>query len=97
MHVGKVYDVTPFMDDHPGGGEIMLSAAGKDGTQDFEVGPHPEFEHRFRQSVRALGGPFEGLLMFVPHAVNTSQRLHSIRVSLPSCLLQKRRAPLRKG
>jgi hypothetical protein len=30
---GKVYDVTPFMDDHPGGGEIMLSAAGKDGTQ----------------------------------------------------------------
>merc|ERR1712216_243282 len=33
---GKVYDVTPFMDDHPGGGEIMLSAAGKDGTQDFE-------------------------------------------------------------
>ncbi|ACO69903.1 cytochrome b5 isoform cb5-d [Micromonas commoda] len=39
---GKVYDVTPFMDDHPGGGEIMLSAAGKDGTQDFEdVGHSP--------------------------------------------------------
>jgi cytochrome b involved in lipid metabolism len=34
--------VTPFMDDHPGGGEIMLSAAGKDGTQDFEdVGHSP--------------------------------------------------------
>ena len=30
------------MDDHPGGGEIMLSAAGKDGTQDFEdVGHSP--------------------------------------------------------
>ena len=42
MNVGKVYDVTPFMDDHPGGGEIMLSAAGKDGTQDFEdVGHSP--------------------------------------------------------
>merc|ERR1712216_883133 len=39
---GKVYDVTPFMDDHPGGGEIMLSAAGKVGTQDFEdVGHSP--------------------------------------------------------
>merc|ERR1712216_489571 len=39
---GKVYDVTPFMDDHLGGGEIMLSAAGKDGTQDFEdVGHSP--------------------------------------------------------
>ena len=34
--------MTPFMDDHPGGGEIMLSAAGKDGTQDFEdVGHSP--------------------------------------------------------
>lgn len=39
---GKVYDVTPFMDDHPGGGEIMLGAAGKDGTDDFEdVGHSP--------------------------------------------------------
>ena len=39
---GKVYDVTPFMDDHPGGGEIMLSAAGKDATDDFEdVGHSP--------------------------------------------------------
>ena len=39
---GKVYDVTPFMDDHPGGGEIMLSGAGKDATQDFEdVGHSP--------------------------------------------------------
>ena len=39
---GIVYDVTPFMDDHPGGGEIMLSAANKDGTDDFEdVGHSP--------------------------------------------------------
>ena len=39
---GKVYDVTAFMDDHPGGGEIMLNAAGKDGTDDFEdVGHSP--------------------------------------------------------
>ncbi|KAE8678252.1 Cytochrome b5 [Hibiscus syriacus] len=33
---GKVYDVTPFMDEHPGGGEVLLSATGKDGTNDFE-------------------------------------------------------------
>lgn len=33
---GKVYDVSHYMDDHPGGGEIMLNAAGKDGTDDFD-------------------------------------------------------------
>ena len=32
----KVYDVTPFMDDHPGGSEIMLDVTGRDSTDDFE-------------------------------------------------------------
>ncbi|KAI3705870.1 hypothetical protein L1987_76119 [Smallanthus sonchifolius] len=32
---GKVYDVTPFIDDHPGGGEVWLRATGKDATVDF--------------------------------------------------------------
>ncbi|CAK7349338.1 unnamed protein product [Dovyalis caffra] len=33
---GKVYDVTKFLDDHPGGDEVLLSATGKDATDDFE-------------------------------------------------------------
>ncbi|CAI9772026.1 unnamed protein product [Fraxinus pennsylvanica] len=33
---GKVYDVSPFMDDHPGGDEVLLSSSGKDATADFE-------------------------------------------------------------
>ncbi|GMH29593.1 hypothetical protein Nepgr_031436 [Nepenthes gracilis] len=33
---GKVYDVSTFMDDHPGGDEVLLSATGKDATDDFE-------------------------------------------------------------
>merc|ERR1712100_967185 len=55
---GKVYDVTPFMDDHPGGGDIMLSAAGKDGTDDFEdVGHSPHARELLK---RFKVGTFKG-------------------------------------
>ncbi|KAK4788318.1 hypothetical protein SAY86_019637 [Trapa natans] len=39
---GKVYDVTPFMDDHPGGDEVLLAATGKDGSNDFEDVGHSD-------------------------------------------------------
>eukprot|EP00850_Spirogloea_muscicola_P019298 SM000188S03793 [mRNA] locus=s188:17651:18649:+ [translate_table: standard] len=32
----QVYDVTKFLDEHPGGDEVMLSSTGKDATDDFE-------------------------------------------------------------
>ncbi|KAG6470545.1 hypothetical protein ZIOFF_071618 [Zingiber officinale] len=31
-----VYDVTKFLEDHPGGDEILLASTGKDATDDFE-------------------------------------------------------------
>ncbi|XP_038889017.1 cytochrome b5, seed isoform isoform X2 [Benincasa hispida] len=30
-----VYDVTKFLEDHPGGDEVLLSGVGKDATNDF--------------------------------------------------------------
>ncbi|QCE02525.1 cytochrome-b5 reductase [Vigna unguiculata] len=33
---GKAYDVTPFLDDHPGGDEVLVTATEKDATTDFE-------------------------------------------------------------
>ncbi|KAI8437893.1 hypothetical protein MSG28_010575 [Choristoneura fumiferana] len=31
-----VYDVTPFLDEHPGGHEVLLRAAGADASEDFD-------------------------------------------------------------
>ncbi|KAL8139127.1 hypothetical protein V2J09_005128 [Rumex salicifolius] len=33
---GKVYDVTKFLEDHPGGDDVLIQATGKDATDDFE-------------------------------------------------------------
>jgi len=32
----KIYDVTKFLEEHPGGEEVLLEQAGKDGTEHFE-------------------------------------------------------------
>ena len=40
---GKVYDVTKFLDKHPGGADILLDVGGKDATGEFEdTGHSPE-------------------------------------------------------
>ena len=48
---GKVYDVTEFAKEHPGGDEILLEHGGTDSTQDFEDVGHStdarELQKRF--------------------------------------------------
>ncbi|KAG0302031.1 hypothetical protein BGZ98_007852 [Dissophora globulifera] len=39
---GKVYDCTEFIDEHPGGEEVLLEEAGKDATESFEDVGHSE-------------------------------------------------------
>ncbi|KAJ1654124.1 hypothetical protein IWQ61_005886 [Dispira simplex] len=39
---GKVYDVTKFVDEHPGGEEVLLEHAGLDCTEAFEDVGHSE-------------------------------------------------------
>ncbi|KAH6584411.1 hypothetical protein BASA61_000508 [Batrachochytrium salamandrivorans] len=39
---GKVYDVTKFMDDHPGGEEVLVEQAGLDASEAFEEIGHSQ-------------------------------------------------------
>lgn len=39
---GKVYDVTEFLSEHPGGSSILLKHAGRDATAAYEVAHGPE-------------------------------------------------------
>ncbi|XP_048422208.1 cytochrome b5 [Pyrus x bretschneideri] len=39
---GKVYDVTPFLEEHPGGDEVLLLAVEKDATDDFNDVGHSD-------------------------------------------------------
>ncbi|KAF9583025.1 hypothetical protein BGW38_010394 [Lunasporangiospora selenospora] len=39
---GKVYDVSGFIDEHPGGEEVLIDEAGHDATESFEDVGHSE-------------------------------------------------------
>ncbi|KAF9391899.1 hypothetical protein CPB97_005026 [Podila verticillata] len=41
----KVYDVSGFIDEHPGGEEVMLDEAGRDATDSFEDVGHSDEAH----------------------------------------------------
>ncbi|KAI1171812.1 cytochrome b5-like heme/steroid binding domain-containing protein [Nemania sp. FL0916] len=39
---GKVYDVSSYLDDHPGGKEVLLQVSGGDASEDFDFVGHSE-------------------------------------------------------
>ncbi|XP_055608085.1 cytochrome b5 isoform X2 [Uranotaenia lowii] len=46
----KVYDVTKFQNEHPGGEEVLIESAGKDATTEFEdVGHSTDAKQQMKQ------------------------------------------------
>ncbi|KAL5527184.1 hypothetical protein ACEPAG_5975 [Sanghuangporus baumii] len=48
---GKVYSLAKFIDEHPGGDEVMLAEAGKDATEAFEDVGHSDEAREILQSL----------------------------------------------
>ncbi|EPS67151.1 hypothetical protein M569_07627, partial [Genlisea aurea] len=47
---GKVYNVTPFLEEHPGGDEVLIQSTGKDATAEFEdVGHSNDAEEKMKE------------------------------------------------
>ncbi|EPY32850.1 cytochrome b5 [Strigomonas culicis] len=42
VYKGRVYDVTKFADQHPGGVDTLMGVAGKEGTVDFDSVGHSD-------------------------------------------------------
>ncbi|KAG9400778.1 hypothetical protein AC1031_010216 [Aphanomyces cochlioides] len=46
----KIYDITPFLQDHPGGPELVLHLAGHDATIEFDDVGHDESARRLLET-----------------------------------------------
>ncbi|KAJ8588932.1 cytochrome b5 [Rhizopogon salebrosus TDB-379] len=68
----KVYDVTKFIDEHPGGDDVILAEAGKDATQAFEDVGHSDEARELLPNL--LVGDFEqdGALKLTASQASTS-------------------------
>ncbi|UPL01820.1 hypothetical protein LCI18_012754 [Fusarium solani-melongenae] len=55
---GQVYDVTKYIHDHPGGADILIEAAGKDATVDFDNAGHSEDAFEIMEEYRV--GKYKG-------------------------------------
>jgi len=78
----KVYDVTKYLEDHPGGEEVLLDRGGKDATEDyedvghsnearkqlapFEIGELPPSEREVAGASGSSGGGGGTMMMAIP-------------------------------
>jgi len=72
----QVYDVTNFLDEHPGGGEIVSEQAGKDATQSFDdIGHSKKAKEMLQKSEHGI--IFKGNLVGAPEKKSRASAEHA--------------------
>ncbi|TIA89364.1 hypothetical protein E3P99_02146 [Wallemia hederae] len=82
---GKVYDCTKFLDEHPGGDEVIISEGGKDATEAFDDIGHSD-EAR-SQLDKLFIGNFDGPSKVSSSSTQTGSKSSDTRASLLNNLL----------
>ncbi|XP_046734900.1 cytochrome b5 isoform X2 [Diprion similis] len=91
----KVYDVTAFLNEHPGGEEVLLEQAGIDGSEPFEDVGHSSDARQMMEPFK-IGELIEWFLAFVANSCSAWSVSNSC-VSLLHQSVLKRTIPVLFG
>ncbi|EFA82144.1 cytochrome b5 A [Heterostelium album PN500] len=82
IYNNDVYDVTKFVEDHPGGEEVLKGTAGKDSTQEFDdVGHSDSAKSKMKQFRigRVAGAPPRSEEVKKPKATKSAAPVSQVR------------------
>lgn len=71
VYNGQVYDVSKYLDEHPGGEEVILDCAGTDATEAFNDIGHSDDAHEILEGL--LLGKLEGAVTVAQKGVTSSE------------------------
>ena len=74
---GIVMNITPFLNEHPGGPDVIVSVSGKDCTHDFEDVGHTDSARRLGD--KYIVGRLEGSNMDSPLRVPSNKEVQAIK------------------
>eukprot|EP00695_Tsukubamonas_globosa_P000113 TRINITY_DN1088_c0_g1_i1.p1 TRINITY_DN1088_c0_g1~~TRINITY_DN1088_c0_g1_i1.p1 ORF type:complete len:143 (-),score=30.84 TRINITY_DN1088_c0_g1_i1:29-457(-) len=89
----KVYDVTRFLDDHPGGGEVIVEQGGADSTNAFEGVGHSEQAKRDLEKYYIGDLAEEESAPPLPMPLLPPPRRRNLLADSPSCWCQSSSVP----
>lgn len=70
---GLIFDITPFLNEHPGGPDVIVSVSGRDCTREFEDVGHTDSARRLAQ--KYLMGKLQGCAEDAPIRIPTNKEV----------------------